>query len=71
MKKALTLCVALLLVGCANSPDELRAIMYNPETKDTKECVVDPWSAFPPQRPAILQQCVDGYVAAGYKRVDN
>ena len=71
MRKVLVLSAALALVGCASPAKNKVAIMYNPETKDTKECRVDGWTTWQWQYAEVLQQCINGYEQAGYRRVDN
>lgn len=70
MKKLIALSLATLIVsGCA-SPKNTVAIMYNQETKDTQKCTVDAEIYAPWNFEKALNQCVKGYEAAGYKRVD-
>lgn len=69
--KKISICfiAVLVLSGCVAVEDKF-ALMYNPETKDTKECTYDPWGTFTHQIPAVINNCVKSYEAAGYQRVD-
>jgi len=60
----------LLLSGCSASPKSKVAIMHNPETKDTKECKIDPWATWQWEYEKVLGQYIHGYEATGYQRVD-
>jgi len=70
MKRIALLPVILMVASCSSPAHKKLAVMYNPETKDTKECAVDPWHTWQWEYENVIQQCVKGYEAAGYKRVD-
>lgn len=64
-------CVLLVSAcGTIRPPSEKIAVMYNPETKDTAQCTIDPHAAWQNQWAEIIGRCVRGYEKAGYIRVD-
>lgn len=57
--------LSLALAGCAG-PHAVH--LYNPETKATVACDVDPWTSWTPG--ADNERCAKGYEKLGFKRVD-
>lgn len=71
MKKILVLCLGLSLTACSSPAHHKQAVMYNPETKDTKECKIDPWATWQWEYKSNLAECVIAYEKIGYQRIDH
>lgn len=70
MKIVFVLSCVVLLAACTGAAKNKLAIMYNPETKDTQRCEVDLSGQWQWEFAAVLEQCIKGYEAVGYQRVD-
>ena len=68
--KRLALAALVVLSACSRPASEKLAVMVHPETKQTAQCTVDPWHTWEWQYAEVIQQCVEGYERAGFKRVD-
>lgn len=59
----LAVVTCFMSVGCGVAP---KVIMYNPETKDVKECSVDYWNNWPWEEERVIQACVEQYKKIEY-----
>ena len=65
-----SLLILIFFTACSSPAHHKVAVMQNPETKDIQKCEIDPWATWQWEYRNVLQQCVQGYKAAGYERID-
>jgi hypothetical protein len=68
-KNLLVAPLLLTFVACGTYSPARIVIMQHPETKQTKECKVDPWGHI--NRKVQIDSCVDAYKQAGYEKISD